>query len=173
MTQQDVQGRDAATGPPPPYSVWKVDTSIYDEQMNLVDQFTDTQELWISPPNFAVRRTRDLDGGGKVVYEDRGTMNERLSMSGTDGFGGSYRGQMFPDGQVYAQGTGGNADFTIISTPQSDTEAWCMRTIDVRTATPWLTPQDLAPGRYYVTTVDRFERASEDVPETMTKPVNG
>jgi hypothetical protein len=78
---------------------------------------------------------------------------------------------MFPDGQVYAQGTGGKAEFTIISTPQSETEAWCMRTIDVRGPTPWLTPNDLPPGRYYVTTVDRFVRAGDEVPESMTKPL--
>lgn len=171
MMKEDVKGRSAAQGLPPPYSVWRVETTIYDESMNLVDEFVDTQELWVSPPNFAVRRTRELDAGGSVTYEDRGTLNDHLGMTGVDGFSGAYRGQMFPDGQVYAQGTGGKAEFTIISTPQSDTEAWCMRTIDVKTPTPWLTRVDLEPGRYFVTTVDRFVSASEDVPATMTEPL--
>lgn len=172
MTQQTTtQTSPAPDEMPPPYTVWRVETSVFDAWMNLVDEFVDTQELWIEPPNIVVRRTRELEGTGNVTYEDRGTLGETLQITGTDGFGGEWTGQLLPGGIAYTQGRGGAADFNLVNTPVEEGVGICVRTIDVHRPIPWLTPMELSPGRYYVTTVDRLVRASEDVPESMRQPL--
>lgn len=171
MAQAANEKATAQDGPLPPYSKWHIDTTIYDESMNVVDSFEDTQELWLSPPNIAVRRTRELPDGRRVQYEDRGRINEAFQISGRTGFGGKYSGQLFPTGWVHTQGSEGAASFHMVNTPLGEGHQCCLRIIDVREPVPFLTADNLEPGRYYVTTDDHLLSASDEVPEEMKKPL--
>jgi len=162
----------APKGPPHAYQKWHVMTKLYDEDMNLIDEFPDTQETVIVPPNIHVRRTRTLPDGEQVVYEDKGTLNQRFQISGKTGYGGELHGQVFQDGWVYTWGTGGNADFQMINTRLHDRHdgaeaGCCLRIVDVKKPVQLLTAEPVDPGRYYLTTEEHVISHSDEVPASM------
>ena len=162
----------AAKGPPPAYQKWRVMNKLFDKDMNLLDEFEDTQETVIIPPNITVRRTRELPDGGKVVYQDSGTLNQQFQISGNTGYGGDWHGQLFMDGWVYTYGTGGKAAFQMVNTRLHDRDdgseaGCCLRIVDVNEPVQLLTPDPVDPGRYYLTTEEYVTSHSDDVPESM------
>ena len=130
-------------------------------------------ELWLEPPNIAVRRTRTLDDGGTIRYEDRGTVDQNLNITGKDGYGGDWTGRAFPaDGTFYLEGNNGSASFKMTSwTLEPGKEERCMRVVDVHEPTAFLTEEPLAPGRYYVRTFDHLREVSTDVPDELKEPL--
>jgi hypothetical protein len=173
-TEADHAADTGAGGMPPAYRVYDIDATVYDASGNLVAEWRDVQELWLEPPNICVRRTRELPGGKKVVYEDRGQLGPDFGISGDDGFGGKWSGRPFPQDQtLYTQGQGPKASFTMTNWIESPTEEHCLRVLDVHEPTVFLTEEPLAPGRYYVRTRDHVRSASNDVPDDMKQPHKG
>lgn len=164
-------------GPPAAYTVWRVKNKLFDEEMNLLDEFEDTQEVWIGPPNIAVRRTRELPDGRKVTYEDRGQVNQKFQISGRTGYGGKWGGQIFMDGWIYTHGSEGTASFNMVNTrlgedSSAHEQGCCLRIIDVREPTALLTPEKLQPGRYYLVTEENVTSASSEVPDSIKQPAS-
>ncbi|MGQ0804382.1 MAG: hypothetical protein ACT4PI_11040 [Actinomycetota bacterium] len=161
----------AGQGPPPPYRIYDIDATMYDASGNVVAEWRDVQEVWLEPPAIAVRRTRELPGGKKLVYEDRGKLGPDFRISGDDGFGGSWGGRPFPqDGIVFTEGKGSKASFAMTSWTETPGEEHCLRVLDVHEPVPFLTEDELAPGRYYVRTRDHLRSASDEVPDSMKQP---
>jgi len=162
----------APQGPPPAYQKWRVTDKLYDENMNLIDEFEDTQETVIIPPNITVRRTRTLPDGEQVVYEDKGTVNQSFQISGKTGYGGDWHGQLFMDGWVYTYGTGGKAEFQMVNTRlhnrnDGNEAGCCLRIVDVKEPVQVLTAEPLEPGRYFLTTEEYVISHSDEVPASM------
>lgn len=168
-TNTDEAGSAAAgEGPPPPYRIYDIDATLYDASGNVVAEWRDVQEVWLEPPSIAVRRTRELPDGKKVVYEDRGQLGPDFRISGGDGFGGDWGGRPFPqDGIVFTEGKGANASFVMTSWTETPGEEHCLRVLDVHEPVAFLTEDKLTPGRYYVRTRDHMRSASDEVPESM------
>lgn len=160
---------DSSQGPPPPYMRFEIDATLVDDDGKLVDQWQDTQELWVEPPDIAVRRTRKLPGGKSVVYEDRGRVDETFQITGKDGFGGTWSGRFLETGVLHTEGSGGKASFHMTNWTLSRDEQACLRVLDVKEPVAFLTEQPLAPGRYYVHTNDHVREVRPDVPESMKK----
>jgi hypothetical protein len=159
-------------GGPPPYQVFEIACRLMDSNGQLLEEWVDIQELWIQFPNIAVRRTRTLDDGTKIRYEDRGQLNPNFSLTGKDGFGGEWGGRAFlQDGVVYTEGQGGPVDFWMTNWTVSDREQACLRILDVKEPTPWLTKEPLAPGKYWIRTADYLKETSDSVPEDMQHPM--
>lgn len=160
-------------GPPPPYVRYRIETRILDEKGAVVDEFEDTQELWLEPPNIAVRRTREMPDGTSVIYEDRGTVDQTLRITGTDGFGGEWSGKAMPDrGVFHTEGRGDSVDFHMTSwTIEMHKEEACLRVLDVKEPVAFLTPDTLAPGRYYVNTKDHVTEARPEAPDEIKRPI--
>jgi hypothetical protein len=159
-------------GMPPAFRVYDIDAIVYDPSGTVIAEWRDLQELWLEPPNICVRRTRELPDGTTVVYEDRGQLGQDFSISGTDGFGGTWSGRPLPQDQtLYTEGSGPKASFTMTNWIESQSEEHCLRVLDVHEPTVFLTDKPLEPGRYYIRTRDHLRSASNDVPESMKKPL--
>lgn len=167
-TKVDQTESGAEQGMPPPYRIYDIDATLYDSAGNVVAEWRDVQEVWLEPPDIAVRRTRQLPGGGAIVYEDRGQLGADFGISGVDGFGGSWAGRPFPqDGIIFTEGKGAKASFSMTSWTESQGEEHCLRVLDVHEAVSFLTEEPLPPGRYYVRTRDHLRSASGEVPDPM------
>jgi len=157
---------------PDPYQVFDIACRLMDYHGKLIDEWVDKQELWIEPPDIAVRRTRTMDDGTEISYEDRGKVNERFEIVGKDGFGGEWKGHAFiQEGVIYVEGRGGKSDFIMTSWTLSEKEQACLRVLDVKQPVAWLTPKALPAGRYWIKTVDILVSTSTTVPEAMKKPL--
>lgn len=166
----DVRADQGGHHGPPPYIRCDIDAKLVDDQGNVVEEWTDVQELVIQPPSILVRRTRKLPGGKSIVYEDRGTIDQTLQISGSDGFGGTWTGNAFPDrGVFFTQGDGGKASFRMTSWTLDEKEQACLRVLDVKEPVRFLTEKELQPGRYYVHTADHVREVSMTVPEDIQK----
>jgi hypothetical protein len=173
-TSEDVKaaGGGHAHGPAP-YQVHDIACRLVDNNGQLIDEWVDRQELWLEFPNIAVRRTRTLEDGTKIRYEDRGQINPNFSLTGKDGFGGEWSGRAFiADGVVYTEGHGGPVDFWMTNWTISEREQACLRILDVKEPTPWLTKKPLAPGKYWIKTVDSLVETRNEVPEDMKRPMS-
>lgn len=174
MAQTDTQPPAGHEGPPPPYMVYDIDATLIEEDGTVRAEWKDVQELWLEPPNIAVRRTRELPDGTTIRYEDRGTVNEHLEISGTDGFGGKWSGHAFPElGEVYTAGEGPKASFSMQNwTPGDRGEERCLRVLTVKEPVRFLTEDPLPPGKYYIRTFDHLRNASGEVPDEMKRPLS-
>ena len=159
-------------GPPPPYMRFEIDAVLVDDDGKVIDSWQDIQELWVGPPNIAVRRTRTLPGGKTLTYEDRGTLDETMRISGKDGFGGTWSGRFLETGVLHTQGSGGKSSFHMTNWTFTQGEQACLRVLDVNEPVAFLTEQPLAPGRYYVHTEDHLREVSGDVPDSLKRPLS-
>jgi hypothetical protein len=169
MTTQNASGKPA--GAPPAFGRYRLDDKLFDEGMNQVDAFTLRQDVYMAPGGFVLRLTRKLADGRQVQYEDRGRIDDRMSISGSTGFGGELRGQAFPSGSVFLRGEGGTASFIMVATVIAPDHARCLRRIEVRKPARFATAEDLTPGVYYFTTEDYLEEASDEPPPELKEPL--
>jgi hypothetical protein len=167
----DTQPNNA--GLPPKYRVYDIDVVVYDAAGQTVDSWEDVQEVFMEPPQIAVRRTRSYEEGDPVVYEDRGTFNPDFSFAGVDGFGGTWSGRPLPEaGVIFTEGHGEQADFWMTSWVESEKEEHCLRVLHAKRPIQFLSRKELSPGQYYVRTRDHLRSASDDVPDAMIKPAD-
>lgn len=171
MTTQNASGKPA--GMPPAFGRYRLDVKLFDETMNQLDAFTLTQYVYVAPGQFILRLARKFPDGRQVYYEDRGVIDQRMSISGTTGFGGELHGQAFPNGSVFLKGEGGSASFSMVATVIEHGHARCLRRIEVRKPIGFATAEPLAPGVYYFTTEDYLEEASDDMPPELKQPLKG
>jgi hypothetical protein len=165
MTMQNTPDESQA------FTRYRVDAQLFDEGMNLVEAYTQTQELYIHTDTFAVRTTRELPDGRRMQYEDRGEIGAHNAIVGATGFGGRLRGQVFPNGTVLLHGDGGSASFQMVATRMAPDHYRCLRKIEVRQSASFGAATPLMPGLYYVISDDHLLEASDEPPHEMKQPL--
>lgn len=141
---------------------------MFDSSNTLIEILEMAQELYVGTDQFIVR-VHTADEKRIVQYEDRGTVEPHGAIAGQTGFGGRLAGQLFANGGVFTQGSGGIADSFLGALPVTSEHNRCFRRFEIREPLQ-LFGMPVKPGIYFSTSEDMLVGSAPSMPPEMATP---